>query len=593
MSFESFLENITTFNTIDNVLVCEASFAGLRATPITKKGGSLSVGQEVVSQQFELADAVAEIAEKSRQKGWKGQHVVLVTPAVCMTVLDLAVPPVNKLPVQQLAETMQWEAEPAFNQHQRVVMIGQLLQYFGHLSGSELDEVLQQQAELANAKGNAAVYKVFGELAKDMFGLKQADLANCLSRQKWFVNEGEGLKSGWHAASHQPLKSDALYKWVVAAMNQGVLREWQAAFAKHELALEACYPLVGGGVATKVTTPQHQEPSVAEGKELLLELHQGVMAGVLLEQGEPQQIQTIPCHANSLLTSAGDLSQALDGEAVSTIKLIDSISDSHEAAKRIEDDLNNMFESTLKADQRTTEKVTIAMRNAIYHFLDISQSGFVEAVSAHEPLAPVMQRFEVRALLAVMALMALFFLTELGFMARVAYVEVKKESIAESVNNIRSTIKRIKDETKTVNALQAEIKKKEAGKKQAQMIVQLVSKDLPERNEHLMQLLKSLEDTVTDDVVIEKIAEDTITGFKMQAWSLSEQAAQQFVKFFQIDIHSMGYKVKDLTVTEETGRLGLIGYTVNFTITQLSDDDWLTRKRLGNRPMPTSQYITR
>ncbi|MGJ8619822.1 MAG: hypothetical protein ACSHWN_05775 [Methylophilaceae bacterium] len=585
MSFESFLEKITTFHNIDNVLVCEASFSGLRATAVNKKGENLTTGQEVSSDQFELGDAVTELVDKARQKGWKGEHAILVTPAVSMAVLDLAIPPANKLPVQQLAETMQWEVEPAFNQHQRVMLIGQLLQFYGHLNTDELEEVLEQQATLANAKGSAAVYKVFGELAKEMFGLSQADLANCLSRQKWFVSENEGLKCGWHALNLQPMQKEAVYKWLVAGMNQGLLREWQAAFSKHAIKLEACYPLVAGGVTEKETADKRKEPKIVDEQRLLLELHQGVIAGVVLDNGEPLQIQTMSCHASTFLSHASELYHELGAELNQSITLIDSLSANEDSAKQNITDLSNIIGREIEADYKLSAKVSIAMRNAAFHFLNVSKLGHVESVSTDEPLAPVMQRIEVRAVLAAMALIAIILLSETSLFLRQFYIEAKSASIAEDVGSIRSTIQRIKDETKKVDVLKAEIKDTEAEKKQADTLVQLVSKELPARNERLSEVLNALEKTVTEDVVIEKISEDTILGFKISAWSLSEQAAQEFVKFFQIETHAMGYQVKDMTVTEETGRLGLIGYALNFSMTRLNDKDWLIRKQLGNRPL--------
>lgn len=585
MSFESFLEKITTFNTIDHVLVCEASFSGLHATAVNKKGDNLTVAQEVVSTQFELSDAVADVMEQLRQKGWKGQHVVLVTPAVCLTVLDLNIPTNNKLPIIQMADSMQWEMEPAFNQHQRVMLIGQLLQFYGHLNAAELEEVLHKQTELANAKGSAAVYKVFGELAREMFGVKQADLANCLKRQKWFVSESEGVKCGWRALKHQPLQADGVYKWLVAGMNQGLLREWQATFAKYGAQLEACYPLVGSGVTPKSVGKQRVEPAVNAEQHMQLELHHGVIAGVALEHGDPRQIQTMSCSQDTLLTHAAELYQLLGADQMQSITLIDSLSTTTEQAEQHKDDLTNILGCTISKYDKPSEKVSVAMRNAALHFLNASQLGTVVSVSAHEPLPPVMQRFAVRAVLAVMALLAVIVLSETGLYISQFYIQAKSNSIAADVGKIKDSIKRIQDEIKKVDTLKAEIKQKELEKKQADTIVQLVSKELPQRNDHLLQIFKALEETVTEDLVMEKISEDTILGFKLSAWSLSEQSAQEFVKYFQIAIHPLGFQVKDMTITEETGRLGLIGYALNFSITLLNDKEWHLRKQLGNRPI--------
>ena len=589
MSFESFLEKITTFHTFDNVLVCEASFAGLRATVIQKKGDSLTIGQEVASSQFALDDAVAEVVEQIRKKGWKGEHAILVMPAVCLSVMELNVPPASKLPVSQLAETMQWEFEPAYNQHQRVMMIGHLLQMQGLLSEEDVNEIAAQQATLANAKGSAAVYKLFGELAKEIAGLKQADLANCLARQKWFQSEDDGVKCGWHVLAQHPMASDGLYRWVAAGMSQSVLREWQAVLSKHGVKLESCYPLAGGGLVQKFDVKQ-AERKKAQQASCLIELHQCMLAGAVISHGEPAQIQALPVGASKLLEQINELYHSLDVERQLPLKIIDSLSEQPEQTKQIADDLGNILGRSVEADFMRKDKVSIPMRNAAMHFLGVKQVGYVEAVSAHEPLPPVMQRFEVRAVLMFMAIMAVIAFCEFSFLASSFYIQSRSALIAKDVDNIRSTIKQIQEETKKVNALKADFNKKEAEKKHADTLVALVSKELPRRNQNITKLLNALQKTVTDDVVIEKVKEDTILGFKLSAWSLTEQAAQEFVKYFQIAIHEDGYKVKDMTVTEETGRLGLVGYAVTFSITQLNDDEWLLRKQTVNQPMT---FLTR
>lgn len=585
MSFESFLENITIFNTIDNVLVCEASFTGLRATVIQKKGDSLTIGQEVSSKQFALDDAVTEVVEQIRKKGWKGEHAILVSPAVCLTVMELNVPPTSKLPVSQLAETVQWEFEPAYNQHQRVMMIGQLLQAQGLLNATEVHDIATQQAALSNTKGNATAYKMFGELAKDMVGLKQADLANCLARQKWFQSEDDGVKCGWHALKAHPMANDGLYRWIVSGISLSVLREWQAVLSKHGFKLEACYPLAGGGQVEKVNdkkSPLNQSKKTT----CVIELHQGVLAGVVINNSEPSQIQTVPVIEHQLLEQVNELYHALDVQGQLPLRLIDTVSDQPEQTKQIADDLGHILGRKVEADFKRADKVSMAMRNAAMHFLDVKQTGYVEAVSAHEPKPPVMQRFEVRAILTVMALIAAILLSEVLLFGSAFYFKYRTALISDDVATIRSTIKRVQEEVKKVDTLKSEIKQIKAKEKHADTLITLVSDELPQRNQSLDKLFSALQKTVTDDVVIEQVTEDTILGFKLDAWSLTEQAAQEFVKYFQIAIHEDGYKVKDMTVTEETGRLGLIGYALTFTITQLDDDEWQLRKRVGNRQLP-------
>lgn len=54
-----------------------------------------------------------------------------------------------------------------------------------------------------NSKESSVVYKRFGELAIEAGFLTKQQVDNELNRQKWFVNEGDVIKCGWHALDEQ------------------------------------------------------------------------------------------------------------------------------------------------------------------------------------------------------------------------------------------------------------------------------------------------------------------------------------------------------------------------------------------------------
>lgn len=145
MSFESFLEKVTTPPSPENVLIVKAGFNELQGIVVDKKGEKLVAGHEAKSKLFDLDEALTEVVEKVRKAGWKGQHAIMVNPAVCMTILELNIPVKNKLQPQQIGETMQWEAEPVYNQHKSLLVIGHLLQLAGHLNETQVAAVLKNK----------------------------------------------------------------------------------------------------------------------------------------------------------------------------------------------------------------------------------------------------------------------------------------------------------------------------------------------------------------------------------------------------------------------------------------------------------------
>jgi len=580
MKFEAFLEEISTPKRPESILVVDAGFDALRAVVVEKKDDKLTVKLEASSQRVNFEDALQEVVDDVKRHGWKGQHAILVSPAVCLTVLHLNIPPKNKLKPQQIAESIQWELEPVYNQHKNILTIGQLLQLSGYLNLDQTNDILAKQNELINSKNSSVVFKRFGELAIESQLITKAQLDDCLSRQHWFMNEGDTVKSGWYPLPTSEQADNTDYPWIVAGVNQDLLRIWQAAFSKHQINLEALYPAGGSGY-----WQQSSNNSGEQGKqdnEVLLELHNGMIAASTLLDGVPQQMQVMPATKESLLSNVSELISGLD-QSETPIRLIDCLSSNPQQTDQIMADLQTILGRSVEAEQIKAGKINLPLRNATRHYLREKQTGYIEGVSVRDPLPPLMQRFESRAVLAGLLAVGLMVLTELGLLATSFWHESQIDSISEDVGRIRDEIKRINEKTDAVNKLKAEIDKKKIEKKQASTMVTLLTKELPERNDRLIQLMNELQTVITDDLVVDSITEDTLLGFNFSAWALSEEAAQSFIKNFQLAIHPMGYRVKNVTVNQNTGRLGLIGYSLRFFITDLSDQTYSERSKLRRK----------
>lgn len=577
MLFESFLEKITTPASPDNVLVVEASFNKLRAVVVDKKGDKLILSHETSSTLLDLHDAVHEVVQKVRQLGWKGQHAIVISPAVCLSMLDLNLPAKNKLQVQQIAETIQWEFEPAFNQYKNILSIGQILQIQGLLNASQVEEVLQNQNVLLDSKSSTVEYKRFGELAIVAGFIKKKQLDDALSRQQWFVSEGDSIKCGWHALTWQPMAEVGDYKWMVAGVKQDLLRQWQAAFSKHEVKLEAMYPTAGGIAHYPVQDKASQERN---STEVILEVQPGMMSAIVVANDVPMQIQTMPCTSETLLGGINELLTGLGDVDDLPISLVDSLSNTEQESELLTADIQNILTRPVERLANLPGKISQPMRNATRHFMRVKEVGHVEGVSVHEPLPAVMQRFSTRSVLATALVITLIALSEVGVFSSSLWIKSNIAAISHDVGRIRDEVKRINTKINTIKSLEQDIQKKEANKKSATTMVALMSKELPERNQTLTILMDKLQENVTEDVVINSVTENTLLGFDFKAWALSDQAAQSFIKNFQLAIHPLNFRVKNITVSEDTGRLGLLGYSVSFSITTHSETEWKRRSLL-------------
>lgn len=582
--FLSFLEKVTQPKLPDSLLVIEATFTQLKGFVVEKNGENLAAKYDASSSASNYEQALEEVIKQVKDAGWQGEYAIMTSPAVCLTTLDLNIPPKNKLLPLQVADAVNWELEPVYTQHKNVLTIGQLLQLTGYLTFEQASEILAQQEVLINSKERAVVFKRFGELAIDLGYVNHVQLDECLERQKWFKTDVGSLKSGWHALpnAEQYVNEDGQYKWVVSGIDQGVLREWQAAAGKHQVKLERFYPLVGGGLLELPNKPPEQAATTSkkkkENKEVLLELADGLMMATVLTDNLPLKNQIAPVTKESLLGSINELIEALHEEDGLSISLIDYISQNEHEASQLMVDIESLTGREVKAVNIKPSKIGAPQRHAIRHFLQQDYAGNVQDVSVHEPLPPVLQRFKARAIVASIVALAAMGIAELSWLGMQFSKQMQIDKISEDVSRIRGEIKRIDKKIKNVNQLNAEIDAKTVEKNRAQSMFGLLTTELPERNKLLIQLMDALESSINDDVVVNSITEDTLLGFNYSAWALTESSAQAFIKRFQVSISPMGFRVKNVIVSQSGGRLGLIGYSIQFSITSLDEKTYRKRK---------------
>jgi Tfp pilus assembly protein PilO len=179
----------------------------------------------------------------------------------------------------------------------------------------------------------------------------------------------------------------------------------------------------------------------------------------------------------------------------------------------------------------------------------------------------------------------LLILTELGMFGKQLWIDYQQHLIKDDLAKVEQTRKEIQDKINRINVLKAELSSLEQQKKSLSRIQELYGEKLPKRNEDLHAFIKVFEDAVDDGVVFDKVTENSSRGFTISAWALDEVSAQNFIKRFQVLISPLGYRLKDITVSQQTGRLGMVGNGIVFNATQLDDDKWEESKLLPVTPV--------
>lgn len=594
MLFKEVLEKIPFLNSVNDVMVCEADAIGMRAAVFHRNRDVLTIALEAHADASDLTSAVAELVQQLRKQGWAGKQALLLSPAVAQSLIELPIPPKNKLSPQQIAESVRWELEPYLTQQLRHLNIGQILLQNRFIKPERIEEILAQQ-EMTNAsKDREVLYKRFGELAVAMGYVTQSQLDKCLLKQAWFMTKGDDIQCGWVSQSQQANPETSLFAWLAVGMNKNLLRQWQAAFSSQGVKLNYCYPMSGNAFAVIEKSKQsakRQEDTAHD--DLVFEVHESLITEIHLQNGQLKNLQHVALLPEQALGAMSDYYHQLGLENINSISLIDAFSRSEQEIAQLAADLQNVVSQPVSTYGRLGHSAHLGFKAVAQHFMQPKLALPIAAVPVGEALPSLMQRPLVRAVLASLVMLGLLGLAEGSLQVRQYLIESEKEQVDRDLAKINEAIARVQAKVDAVKKFKASIKDKQAEIKELNSSIELLSIDLPKRNQTLTNLLNELNRTVSEDVVIDKVAEDTIFGFSIYAWSINEKSAQEFVKSLQIAIHPLGYKLKDITVTEQTGRLGLLGYAINFNMTTLNDEAWNKAKlQPGVSSVPTANSAT-
>ncbi len=581
MRLNDLLEKLPFLQRVNSVLVCEVDHLGLRAAVIVRNGDDVIIAYEASSALQDFHAAVAEVVKHVREQGWQGKLAVLLTPAVLLAMLDLPIPQKNKLAPAQLAESINWEIEPLITQHLGTLTLGRVLVTLGYMTAEQVEDVISQQSIANNTHTISPTatftYKRFGEMAVELGYISPSQLQKCLDSQGWFQSDGDEIKCGWSAQGTKVGNADnaseeVQYQWLAAAVNQSLLRQWQAAFFAQGIKLEYLYPLTG--CATSTLDFSHK----GSKQQLLLEAHDTGIAGLHIAGN---QIQALHWQANTLQDTLSNLTETyhvLDSTTFETIWFVDSANKNEIEASKLSSSLEHISQYPIVALPRPSHVVSLGMLGAARHVMKMKGAQLVTGVPVSNPQPRLLQRPDVRAMLAGFALLVVIGIAELVLQIRASVIAHEDERVGKQLKVVNDAIGRVQSKIDEVKKLKDSVSNLQLEEKGAESALSLLTVDLPKRNQTIISLLNELKRAVSEDVVIDRITEDPITGFALNAWALNENAAQEFIKTFQVGVQPLGFKLKNILVTQQTGRLGLLGYSVTFNLTSLDDAVWNAAK---------------
>lgn len=547
-----------------SVLVCETDGFHLRGAVISRSADKLKIDLSAKSEATEYRVAVNELVSELRGKGWRGHEVILLSPAVFSTLIELPIAPKQQRNPLQMQELIRWELEPLLMQHATVWSAGQILLALGYMTEAQVANVLErqqgkQQSGLGDGHGGMYSFRRFGELAMDMGFITQSQLDDCLAKQSWLHAESDDFSCGWVPQAPLNIEENyhvnaetGIYPWLVSGANAGMMRQWESAFATQKVTLLELYPLVGCTVELMESTTHN----------ILLESLHGLVGGIRLEAGA---VATIKTQQSKLISELDACLESYHGLVTPDVQQV-WLATSSDTAKNLVAQFSEMIGREVRHLQELSPEVSAGMLGAATAVLMSDAPCHIASVSVRGPKPPVFQRVEVRAVTAAILLLLIIGVLELSLYVREDLAQAEHTRTAADKKAFDTVVAGAQAKVDEVTKLQAAIKTKEDELTQLVTRFDFFAIELPARTAFIQALLNELTNNVNDDVVINAIEETPNLGFRIAGWALSETAAQQFIQSFKLAMAPWETDLVDPIVRAQAGPLGLLGYNIHFRL---------------------------
>lgn len=596
---------IRSFGKPSSLLVCEADGLSLRGAVLTRTGGEVTVQYSAQSKLPGMEEAVNEVVEQLRARGWRGRKAVLLTPSVVPSLLELPVDPAKPRPVEQMEELVRWEMEPLLMQHASNWSIGRILVGMGYLTEEQMRGVAEAQQGRGRPDNSVEVYtyRRFGDFAVELGYVTRQQVDECLVREEWLKAEGEDLACGW--LPQDATQGDGYgHRWIGCAVSRTLMTRWVSVFAENKVKLQAMYPLAACAAAS-LGSGNTQEPHTAtaagtngvasfhmqsESLWMMLESHDSLVTATSMQRDTASGFHMQPSSPAGSLEACLEAYHALTPPEPGALWLASASTDESTGAlaAQLREVLGRDVCVLPALEGEGGGIVTPSMLGAAHHAMGLSSAGLCCDVPVGGPRKPPMQRVEIRAVVAGLVLAVLIGGAELALQVRQDLALEKKARIDKEAAALDASIASINAETDRIKKLQDRLKAKRDEISLAEARMKFFGQELPQRAALAQSLLAMLEQSVTEEVVIDRIEEIVVSptaarpasrpvtsggatppppgGFRLNAWALNETAAQQFVQAVKGAMRPWGMDVVEVAVIAQTGRLGLHGNAVTLRI---------------------------
>jgi hypothetical protein len=578
MNLKQLKDKLFSFNA-SSVMVCEWTGISMQAAIINRTGKKLQVQGTANSDNIDPTVAFSQVLSSLKTQGWKGNHVIVLTPSVMSAMVELPVSPKKPKPVPQMHELVRWEVEPLLMQHQQQWTLGQLMESHGMLSASQVLEINQTQKRYKQ-EGIKSEHgsKRFGEVALELGHVTREQAQSLFVVQDWLRGEDDEIMCGW-SAQGEVEDAPGVWNWLTTATYQSLLDKWQELCQDYNLMLAGLMPLTGNSVALIEQAEKHV---------VVLETTEFMTTSTHLRR---QQITSVQHYANrsaSMLDSCLEVFHAENAQHPGLV--LAAPPDSLPDLKRSLSSALANEPALVMFDQK--EGVSPGLFAAGRLFFGLRGARKISMVRPGGPLPAPIQRPEVQGGLLVAGLLCLIIVTEVVMNVQHSAIKAEKKEIDERAKVLDEAVARIDKQRNEIEKRKAELEQQKESQRRMQARLEFFGNELPDRALLVQAILGILQNNTTEQIIVNRIDEMgrrvgiqpptnplnkpgviETDNFNIDAWALTESAAQEFVQNMKLAVTAWDMEVRDIQVVEKTGPMNLTGYSVSLSLVRVVQAD--------------------
>jgi len=575
----SALNNIT-LGKPSQILVCESDGLSLRAAVISREGNRLLTHQHAVSNLLDPGLALTEVINNIRANGWSGSQAVLLTPAAMSSLIELPLNPKKPKPLAQMQALIRWEAEPLLMQQQNQWSIGYLMIKQGLMTLEQVNHIRGiQQANKPAGMGLGAQqrsnFQRFGELALEHGYVDKDSLAGFVQCQHWLRSDEEDIECGWQP---QGAVKDApgIYNWLISCVYKSVINRWVDLFKINGINLLQVFPLTGASSGLLKS---------GNNEQLLIESGPGIVTTTGLIKGQINQFQAHHTASTKAYEACLEAYHAANTDSVEEIWL----SCHSEKANQLHQELKEVLDKPVQflSGVDDSSGVTPGMLGAASQVTGLYTGSACVPVRVGGAKPPLIQRQEVQFIGVAALLMLMIIASEIIMQLEQTRLVEQKIVLDERAKTLDEAVKRITAINDQIDARKNLLKEQQASQQRMEARMTFFGEELPERNMLLQAVLGTLQNSLNDHLVLNSIDEMgkrlpmmatnqpvqsdfiELDNFNIDAWSLSESAAQEFIQALKDSAATWNLIVKDVQILERSGPMSLDGYAVALSLVKV------------------------